>query len=94
MDIVYQILNDPSWLVAGIALAMITRLAKYFYDHQELIEMKEALEFTAMARSVKCPECGYENLDLLGDPRGKETTCDDCGEEFTISNNAEINVDP
>lgn len=51
--------------------------------------MKEGSRFTARAETLECPYCGFENEGLLGDPRGKEATCDECGERFTVSIDAE-----
>lgn len=39
---------------------------------------------------VECPKCGYENNGWLDDPRGKETSCDDCGFTFQVSATARV----
>ena len=52
-------------------------------------QMKQAVTFTARAERVECPHCGFINRELLGDPRGKEATCDSCNAVFGIAEDAE-----
>lgn len=54
--------------------------------------MKEAdqIKVNAMSVIVDCPNCGYENEGWFSDLRGCETECEGCGENFTITENADI----
>lgn len=41
---------------------------------------------------VICPNCGERVGGWLGDPRGKEEECDECGQPFTVDNDADLEM--
>lgn len=41
---------------------------------------------------VVCPECSENVEGWMGDPRGEITTCDSCGTEFIIAEDADIEL--
>jgi DNA-directed RNA polymerase subunit RPC12/RpoP len=44
------------------------------------------------ARDVyaECPECRARNEGFIGDPRGSEVICEECGERFKIHPDADV----
>lgn len=49
---------------------------------------------TAICRAhvdgVDCPHCDNYIMGFVGDPRGKEITCDDCGQSFIIDQELDL----
>lgn len=41
---------------------------------------------------VICPHCGAQVDGWLGDPRGKETECDECDQTFSIHPDADLEM--
>lgn len=56
--------------------------------------MKAATKFVlnSYTAKIKCPYCEHENSDWLSDPRGTDSECDECGEDFQIPSNIEIEI--
>lgn len=52
--------------------------------------MKKVMEIIVKAQSVKCPHCDSKQDGWLGDPRGVTTECDDCGKEYSVSQEATL----
>lgn len=50
-------------------------------------------EVIVTARHVVCPHCEAECGDWLGDPRGKGTECDECGQPFHVHQDADLEMD-
>lgn len=40
--------------------------------------------------AVDCPYCGFELDGLIGDPRGSEIECDNCGNTFDVDPDADF----
>lgn len=55
--------------------------------------MDEVTMIYADAKYIECPYCGAEQDGWVGDPRGgTPEECDECGEEYTISKHADIEL--
>lgn len=55
--------------------------------------LKEATTVRVRAHKVKCPHCNADADGWYGDPRGKETTCDECDKEFKVAADAELQLE-
>ena len=42
---------------------------------------------------VHCPHCDAEVGDWLGDPRGQDVECDECGKAFHVHADADFELD-
>jgi len=47
-------------------------------------------ELSAYLATIECPHCEHENSGFLSDPRGTDTECDECGEQFKIPNDIDV----
>lgn len=52
--------------------------------------MKECTLMTTTEVTTECPCCNYKNDGWYENPRGEVTTCDDCGKEFKVNPEADI----
>lgn len=43
--------------------------------------------------SVTCPYCGSAQGDWMGIPRGETVTCEDCGKDFYVAKDAELEME-
>lgn len=50
-------------------------------------------EIIVKAAYVRCPHCDAEVGDWLGNPQGMVAQCDDCGEEFLVHPDADLEMD-
>lgn len=48
------------------------------------------IKVNAMDVTIVCCSCGCENAGFVADPRGQANTCDQCGAEFRIAEDAAI----
>lgn len=55
-------------------------------------KLVEADVIYARAQRVECPHCDAEVDGWFGDPRGTETTCDECGKPFKIAASADVRL--
>lgn len=53
---------------------------------------KVATQVRARNASCDCPHCGAELDGWAVDPRGRETTCDECKQPFTIAPDASVSI--
>lgn len=54
--------------------------------------MKDATQFVLNSYTaiIQCPHCDHENSNWLSDPRGMDSYCDSCGEQYSIPDDIEI----
>jgi hypothetical protein len=53
-----------------------------------------AYTYRAQAYSVECPKCDFELTGLLCNPCGLSVDCDQCGNTFSVSENAQLEEIP
>lgn len=56
------------------------------------VVLKESTVVYARAHSTTCPHCEAQSDGWAGDPRGKETTCDECGKAYKVAEKAEVKL--
>jgi predicted RNA-binding Zn-ribbon protein involved in translation (DUF1610 family) len=54
--------------------------------------LKTVTQVRAQNAEFDCPNCGAEVIGWLADPRGREDTCDDCKQPYTIAANASVAI--
>ena len=52
--------------------------------------MSEANKIQVKVVCVTCPSCGEDQEGFFSDPRGGEFECDECDQNYTVPNDAEI----
>ena len=55
--------------------------------------MKIVTKIRATMISLDCPCCGCQQEGFLNDPRGGKFTCDDCGKEYCVDEDATVRLD-
>jgi len=53
---------------------------------------KAVTQIRARNAECDCPHCGAEVIGWLNDPRGREETCDECKQPFTIAADASVSI--
>lgn len=54
--------------------------------------METVTELQAREVNLNCPHCGKQQDGFIGDPRGEEFECDDCGKTYKVHNDADIEM--
>ncbi|WP_157649200.1 hypothetical protein [Burkholderia ubonensis] len=54
--------------------------------------IKCVTEMTVMVRTITCPHCFAGQEGWLGDPRGREHECDECGKTYRVPDIVDVKV--
>ena len=52
--------------------------------------MCELVKIVAHITYIECPHCSVPQMGFINDPRGGSFKCEDCGQEYAVPEDSEI----